>query len=524
MCIRGERPRSTRSRQNPIHRSTIFFYLGGMIEQTAKTRQLITLISSVSIALSAGTNYAFSIYSVQLGHRLKLSSTTLNLIGIAGNLGMYISSPIVGRIIDRYGTMKPLLVGMILISIGYNTLHELYMNPETRLKIVLTSMGNMLIGIGSSIANSCAITGTASVFDSKYRATAMGTVLAGFGLSAFFWTSLASMLVSSEDTASLLKLLSIGPSIAILIGISGYFFVGLHHHHSRVDHHHHDPLEDTQLLSNPHPDTKTRDVSGWALVKEVDFWMIWIVMSCCCGIGLMIINNLGTMIVAISGSSPSDPTNHQTIRKYQSHAVSILSIFNCLGRIFAGTLSDLMKRKIAVGRVWWLSWISSLFLLSQILGYFMVDRLEEIVWLGALVGFSYGNMYGTAPALVLEWFGLKHFATNFGFLNLAPLLCGQIFNLSFGKIFDSNSHHHSTSSSFGNDDELVCDLHQDCYRSVFGVTILCALVSLSLSMTLGFRRPEFNNISSPRANSKLVSSTDDDEHQPILIRSSTEDI
>ncbi|POW03741.1 hypothetical protein PSHT_11538 [Puccinia striiformis] len=343
----------------------------------------------------------------------------------------------------------------------------------------------MLIGIGSSIANSCAITGTASVFDSKYRATAMGTVLAGFGLSAFFWTSLASMLVSSEDTASLLKLLSIGPSIAILIGISGYFF----------------------LLSNPHPDTKTRDVSGWALVKEVDFWMIWIVMSCCCGIGLMIINNLGTMIVAISGSSPSDPTNHQTIRKYQSHAVSILSIFNCLGRIFAGTLSDLMKRKIAVGRVWWLSWISSLFLLSQILGYFMVDRLEEIVWLGALVGFSYGNMYGTAPALVLEWFGLKHFATNFGFLNLAPLLCGQIFNLSFGKIFDSNSHHHSTSSSFGNDDELVCDLHQDCYRSVFGVTILCALVSLSLSMTLGFRRPEFNNISSPRANSKLFIST-----------------
>ncbi|KAH9469368.1 hypothetical protein Pst134EA_009889 [Puccinia striiformis f. sp. tritici] len=87
-----------------------------------------SLISSVSIALSAGTNYAFSIYSVQLGHRLKLSSTTLNLMRIAGNLGMYISSPIVGRIIDRYGTMKPLLVGMILISIGYNTLHELYMN------------------------------------------------------------------------------------------------------------------------------------------------------------------------------------------------------------------------------------------------------------------------------------------------------------------------------------------------------------------------------------------------------------
>lgn len=66
-------------------------------------RRLVSLLGSVLIALSAGSTYAFSSYAPQLQDTLHLSSTQLNILGLAGNLGMYISGPIWGFWIDRMG-------------------------------------------------------------------------------------------------------------------------------------------------------------------------------------------------------------------------------------------------------------------------------------------------------------------------------------------------------------------------------------------------------------------------------------
>jgi len=482
-----------------------------MLERHPKARKVVTLLSGVSIALSAGTNYAFSIYAVQLGQKLDLSSMALNVIGLGGNLGMYISSPLVGRVIDGHGSTIPLLAAALLISMGYGLLWLLYLKPTLPLIVVQTFVGNVLVGLGSSIANSCAVTGTASVFEATHRATAIGTVLAGFGLSAFFWTAIGSYIAKS-DTAVLLALWSVGPSLAILLGGLGYFLAGLKHHHVHKDsvyhsdsHREQDPHPSSSSSHSPRQDageatrllflrgkTQVVDITGWELAKEWDFWMIFMVMSCCCGIGLMMINNLGTMLVALYGAGGTD----ETVRQYQAHGVSVLSLFNCFGRVFAGTVSDQLKRGLSVGRVWWLSWISCLFLLSQMVGYYVVESMDQVVWLGALVGFSYGNMYGTGPALILEWFGLAHFGTNFGLLNLAPLVCGQLFNLSFGRIFDSHSHP---------DQGLLCLERQGCYDSVFLITICGAFLSLLVSIWLAFRRPEFHRIK-----------TEDHEAEPFI--------
>ncbi|KAI8455055.1 hypothetical protein BY996DRAFT_8470500, partial [Phakopsora pachyrhizi] len=117
--------------------------------------------------------------------------------------------------------------------------------------------------------------------------------------------------------------------------------------------------------------------------------------------------------------------------------------------------------------------------ISQFLGLTYIDSLRGVPFLSGLVGFAYGNIYGTAPALVLEWFGLRHFTTNFGFLNLAPLLTGQIFNISFGRIYD----HHQGKSEDGK--YLVCKIGTECYRTAFGVTAVASSLALGLSIYLG---------------------------------------
>lgn len=62
-----------------------------------------SLFCSFLVALSAGSNYGFSAYSPQLQERLHLTSTQINIVGVMGNMGVYLSGPFWGRLVDRRG-------------------------------------------------------------------------------------------------------------------------------------------------------------------------------------------------------------------------------------------------------------------------------------------------------------------------------------------------------------------------------------------------------------------------------------
>ena len=75
----------------------------------------MSLLGSVIIALSAGSTYVFSSYAPQLQEALHLSSTQLNILGLAGNLGMYMSGPVWGRWIDQAGPYGAVISGAFLV-------------------------------------------------------------------------------------------------------------------------------------------------------------------------------------------------------------------------------------------------------------------------------------------------------------------------------------------------------------------------------------------------------------------------
>ena len=89
-------------------------------------RKLISLLCSFLVALSAGSNYGFSSYSPQLQERLHLTSTQINVVGMMGNMGVYLSGPLWGKLVDRRGPKRALAIGSVLIFVGYGGLSLLY--------------------------------------------------------------------------------------------------------------------------------------------------------------------------------------------------------------------------------------------------------------------------------------------------------------------------------------------------------------------------------------------------------------
>lgn len=94
----GDEPRTTGVRPHASPSGT---------SQRRRRRAFLALLAgAVLISMSAGSNYAFSAWAPQLQSALSLSGVQVNIVGLAGNAGVYISSPLWGPLLDRTGPSK----------------------------------------------------------------------------------------------------------------------------------------------------------------------------------------------------------------------------------------------------------------------------------------------------------------------------------------------------------------------------------------------------------------------------------
>ncbi|KAF8580797.1 MFS general substrate transporter [Ramaria rubella] len=197
-----------------------------MADGLARAR-IATLLGSVLTALSSGTNYVYSAYAPQLGTRLHITYTQLNIIGLSGNMGVYTTGPVIGRVVDKRGPRLLLILAFIFLLVGYSGLRRYYdagpSNDEKLpvLSLIAMSLFSYMTGAGGNCGLLAASNSTAKSFPERLRATTVGLVLSGFGLSAFFFSTLAHRLFPG-NTSSFLLFLALGTSLPVIVG---YFTV-----------------------------------------------------------------------------------------------------------------------------------------------------------------------------------------------------------------------------------------------------------------------------------------------------------
>ncbi|RCV33318.1 hypothetical protein SETIT_7G074700v2 [Setaria italica] len=137
-----------------------------------------------------------------------------------------------------------------------------------------------------------------------------------------------------------------------------------------------------------------------ALVKA-DFWLIWISFLLGSGSGLTVMDNLGQMSQAVGFKD--------------AHIfVSLVSIWNFLGRVGGGYFSEIIVRERGYPR-------HTALAIAQIL-IAAAHFLFAMAWPGTmyigtfLVGLGYGAHWAIVPAAVSELFGVKHFGAMYNFL------------------------------------------------------------------------------------------------------------
>ncbi|KAG2710615.1 hypothetical protein I3760_04G036000 [Carya illinoinensis] len=221
-----------------------------------------------------------------------------------------------------------------------------------------------------------------------------------------------------------------------------------------------------------------------ALIKA-DFWLIFFSLLLGSGSGLTVIDNLGQM----SQSLGSDNTHI---------FVSMISIWNFLGRIGGGYFSEIIVREHAYPRPIAMA-VAQLIMAA---GHFFF----AMGWPGAmhvgtlLIGLGYGAHWAIVPAAASELFGLKKFGALYNFLTLANPAGSLVFSgVIASSIYDheaekqAHQHHHQQqnwesifSVMFGVDEPLKCEGAICFFLTSIIMSGLC-IIAFILSLILVYR-------------------------------------
>lgn len=130
----------------------------------------------------------------------------------------------------------------------------------------------------------------------------------------------------------------------------------------------------------------------------------------------MWINNVGTNLIAlVRAEYLPEPFPTTALEKLQAFNVSLLSLMNCVGRIFAGLTSDYILHRYGIPRTIYLV-ISSTFFTISCCFVVLNHSSVNITYCTSLLGFSYGCLFGISPVITSEMFGLKNLSSNWGFM------------------------------------------------------------------------------------------------------------
>mmetsp|Transcript_21198 Transcript_21198/g.41572 ORF Transcript_21198/g.41572 Transcript_21198/m.41572 type:complete len:557 (-) Transcript_21198:65-1735(-) len=224
----------------------------------------------------------------------------------------------------------------------------------------------------------------------------------------------------------------------------------------------HDRANTNNQEALPAPDMTMREVT-----RDPAFWIQTTTLLIAWGAALTVINNVG-QISEVVGMS----------KRAKDLVPSLISIFNCLGRLTAGLTSDDLVRNGIPRPVVFGSVVA---LLGVMICILIISTPAAVYTSAILVGYLYGGLNVLSPAILGDLFGVKNIGVVYSSSMLA-VIAGSFFiaNKLFAIVYEAHAQRDDQGREY-------C-IGAPCIRLSIGITsILCVGIGL-IHTTYFYRR------------------------------------
>ena len=381
----------------------------------------LVVVGATSIQLALGAIYAWSVFTARLTDTAGTYGFTASQTAWVFSTGLATFATVMvlaGRVLPRVGPRRLTIAGGLLLGGGY-VLGGLFGDSFW---IQLLSIG-VVGGAGIGLAYVVPISVCVKWFPDK-KGLITGLAVAGFGFGATIWVKLAGSwfggLLNTTNVFGLPGVQSVfliyGVALAALILLGSMVMIN--------------PPDDYLPAGWKPPVTENNDHEGAVefrardMLRTPQFYMLWTVFMFAGISGLMVI-----YCIKLFGIDALEHHGVAGAGAITGTAMAWYAIFNGVGRIAWGSISDKIGRKTTITLMAALQGITMLMMYHVFISFGLV---YGFIVAAGLVGFNYGGAFALFPAITADYFGNKNVGSNYGWMFTAygvagltgPLLAG----------------------------------------------------------------------------------------------------
>jgi len=409
-----------------------------MSENNAAGKRWTVIAGALLVQIILGTVYAFSVFVKPLESEFGWSRATTQWAFSFALAAFAITMIPAGRLQDRLGPRRVATIGGLLLGLSF-FLGALFVAEDRPWALYITY--GVIGGAGIGFGYVCPIAAAVKWYPDK-KGLITGLAVAGFGAGALFFAGpAATLLLPPADTGE-----AMGLSQILLVGLGitkgGGFGIGwkaffmLHGVVCAGA-----VILGATLLRNP-PEGYTppgwkRPEAGAAGTRDMEWrqmlntplaCMLWLTFIFGATSGLMAIGQWTPMMAALLKGKTFAPAWMGGFGRFVE-PVGILAVFNALGRIFWGKVSDVIDRPRAM----------MIMFLAQGMAFMLLVSVKShlaVFLASAWVGLNFGGNFALFPSATADYFGTRNFGMNYGWIFTAYGVAGILGPVVGGVLFD----------------------------------------------------------------------------------------
>lgn len=346
---------------------------------SSNSRGVLVTGAAIGINLILGSLYAWGVIAKALKEQWGWDPAQAALPFTVSTISFALMMVFAGRWQDKMGPRLVALLGGVMFGLGMIT--SSFTNSPTLMWVCYGLLG----GIGLGLCYSATTPPAIKWFHPSRKGLIAGLVVAGVGLASVYVAPLTQELLKGGISQTFL-ILGIGATVLICLL--------------------------SLVLTNPPagfvpaaPATKAGTVKK-ALAARCDldwhqmlgtgqFWMLWLTFILTASAGLMMIAHVANI------------AQEQAQWKAGYVAVALLAVFNTLGRVVSGYVSDRIGRRQTM-------MLAFLLQAANMFAFAYYTSWQTLAFGTCMAGLCYGTIYTLMPAATADYYGVRNLGVNYG--------------------------------------------------------------------------------------------------------------
>ncbi|MBE7129956.1 OFA family MFS transporter [Bacillus mycoides] len=330
----------------------------------------LVVLGTVIVQMGLGTIYTWSLFNQPLVSKYGWSLNAVAITFSITSLSLAFSTLFASKLQEKWGLRKLIMIAGLALGLG------LILSSQASSLILLYVLAGVVVGYADGTAYITSLSNLIKWFP-KRKGLIAGISVSAYGSGSLIFKYINAQLIESVGVSQAFIYWGLIVTAMIVLGAC---------------------LIPQAADQGAVHETKTQEYTTKEMLGTKQVYLLFIMLFTSCMSGLYLIGMVKDIGVQLVGLSAATAAN----------AVAMVAIFNTLGRIILGPLSDKIGRlKIVTG--------TFVVMAASVLVLSFVDLNYGIYFVCvASVAFCFGGNITIFPAIVGDFYGMKNHSKNYG--------------------------------------------------------------------------------------------------------------